>query len=899
MIGTPEDTSSGQRGSEGDVRRGSGFRRGRFPRRLAGIVAFVAVSLFATVWFSSGYLLEWLAGRILPDTLNVSGVSISWRGELLVGKVQASDAGGIWLELDGLKITPHWLRTLTGHPAVASLEISSVTVHRRPRPRMPLRIPVIPGWQRIPPCDHWEIRKLELAQPVAGYSAVYQLNGKIEQGENGLPLLTARLTDTSRQQITVTIGDSLNEPDKSVLLQVTCEGTDTQLLPGWLGTDQPVEVHVSGSGSRDKWAAEISVSAEAQQNLARFRIEASGYETVRYILQGEISGAPARVPYRFIQTAGGPTVVSVETEVDSKGGFRVHSLELNAPLCSVKASGSFHLLDHSLEMDCTASTADIGLLLDGLSAGEKTQQVPLPHDAVPATFSGRAFWRKDVFSLQGEGAASDRKILSLLLDRKGDGTIYGSGRIDLDAVPLPEQWRAIAGSGSVAFTAEGKAGDSGWQVSQVSLESSDWQIRGTATGSGINLLEDPLSGSFSFTAAGKEYAWGTLGQTRGSVSLEGIFKNALSFNVEADCTDGTVYGMRLDGVRLSAAGDIKPHSGTSWTDWLDNLQINLSGTSLVREAHALADPSMQFSAHWEENGRLMLKGVCSAAASRIEAAGTLRFQSGEVDLSGQVRVDFKDILNFSGTDQISAVDGLIEGAFHVARADWNTAPEVRFSAEATGITATEDVKPLDRLLTAIDRRIAGKGEVKVEQDQLSCIVHLEAPSLQRALASLALDLNTSNRDWTVELTSETYPEWIAGLWEGDSAGLKWIKEGKGLLKVKLGGTGTQQPDEIQAGCYWAVSARKRSPVQTIHGAARLSREQAGWTGEVAVQVQPANMDKSVGFSGGIFWKGGGISAPKIQVGFPASGWRKRDGFPLDPEAFVLGNPIGLLAVSFS
>ena len=107
MIGTPEDTASGPLGSEGDVRRGSGFRRGRFPRRLAGILAVVAFVLFMTAWFSSGYLLERLAGRILPDTLDVSGVSVSWRGDLLIEKVQVSDAGGVWLDLEK-DITGKW-----------------------------------------------------------------------------------------------------------------------------------------------------------------------------------------------------------------------------------------------------------------------------------------------------------------------------------------------------------------------------------------------------------------------------------------------------------------------------------------------------------------------------------------------------------------------------------------------------------------------------------------------------------------------------------------------------------------------------------------------------------------------------------------------------------------------
>lgn len=842
--------------------------------------ALAGVTVLGLAWLSSGYLLEWLAGAYMPDSVGVKDIRLTMRGTLLIGHIQVADERGVWAEVSGLRVDPAWRRLIRGVRALNRMDAEAVQIHRRPVSKMPFRVPLIPGWHALPICGQVQIGQLNLEKPVAGYPAAYRATGRLDR-DDGRVSVSLSLTDDTGRRLSLTITDAVcpgGPPDRSEVT-LDFEGLDGQVLPRWLDTVEPVAVRLSGSGQREQWTAEVSLSAGSSSAI--WRLAAEGYETVQYVLEGTIQGRMGGLPGRL---AGSGTIgVALRTTLDAAGTMHIAEATAASDRVSLSATGTLHTSDWTGEGEGTVTTADLQRFLEQLADVAAATDSPSGRAPVSAKFSGRISRQQDYFRVEGAGSVGDTPLLTLRLERSRDDMLRGEGRMDLDRVPLPETWRSLMGGGEWVFAASGGGDEAGWRVDKISLTSPVWRIEGAAGGTGSNLETVQLEGQLTCATADTRTPWGRLESAEGRVRFSG-HPDAITIHAEATCAHWTGSSMSLDGITAELSGVLNLRGGR-WADGVQRLDASASAQAWTFR-NTLPAPACRMTLSRLDDATLQLSGKVETPDLGIaELSGTWQPETGALDLNGHVRVNLTHTSAWVPAAQDYHPGGSVSVSLHAVRPGGGAPLLLNFAAEGTDLEADWGNAFLQALLPAVDRRLTCEGELEIAEQAINGGMRLRAPSGNLQMAEVSLQVERTRQNWILGIGSQVMPTISEWLISPIPEVPRWLFRGNGMLRLEVRGTG-MAPEEI-AGVYSWAAGTDDTLLQAAATGVRLRRNGPVWEGSACLLAHPVNLPHPLGLTGTVALGDSLAELRRVRMGVASAGWwRLRDQLALtDHPAF--------------
>ncbi|GGG26971.1 hypothetical protein GCM10010964_13600 [Caldovatus sediminis] len=467
-------------------------RIGRNLRR-AGLLVLVALAAASALAQTEQTREPFWAGALRLAARQVPGLGIEGLGGSLTrpeaARVTLSDAHGVWLTLERVRLVLDRAAVLRGHLHLEALTAERGILARLPATPPPdptappapnagplLRIPDLPIGVRV---DGLAAARLELGEAVLGAPAVLALEGRVALVGGALDAAFAahRLDQAGEFALRLALDLRADRLEAALRLHEPPGG----LAPRALGLpDQPAEIALSldgpaGAGARldlrAALGAEVSLAA-----TGTVRLQADG--ALGATIEGEVAAAPLLPPALAPLLAGpSPTRFALDGDLSAARELALRRLALDAAAGQAEAAGTVDLVagTATLRLGVTvAGAAPFAALLAPLdlawrgARGEARLEGPLAAPQIELDLALEGFAAPGIPGLgEALGPAPRLRLAATLpevlhrLEVLGDhARIEGSGRIaaplDLRVVfalagsepfdallPIALSWRAV------------------------------------------------------------------------------------------------------------------------------------------------------------------------------------------------------------------------------------------------------------------------------------------------------------------------------------------------------------------------------------------------------------------------------------------------------------------------
>ncbi|MFC0386404.1 translocation/assembly module TamB domain-containing protein [Muricoccus vinaceus] len=289
----------------------------------------------------------------LVPGLRVEGLSGAWRAAPVAERITLSDAQGIWLTMQEVRLDLAPTALLRGVLRLEALDAALVRVERlpvaptlsppagNPPPGQGGLLPALPDLPVDLSLDHLGVQRLELAEAVLGQAAVFSLTGSagLEAGRLAADLSLRRLDREGSVALNLALAPKANRLNARVELREPEGG----LVPTLLGLPQhPVTLELNLDGPAD--GAALSVQAQLGPEIA---LDVQG--TVRSLadgsfgarLQGQARAAPL-VPAEYAGLLF-PAQLTLDADRSANGPLAISELRLKMPSGQGSVNGTFDI----------------------------------------------------------------------------------------------------------------------------------------------------------------------------------------------------------------------------------------------------------------------------------------------------------------------------------------------------------------------------------------------------------------------------------------------------------------------------------------------------------------------------------------------------------------------------
>ncbi|MCB4821100.1 translocation/assembly module TamB domain-containing protein [Roseicella aerolata] len=318
---------------------------------LLPLLALLALGTAAQEQEHSPSFLERQLESLVPG-LRVEGLQGTWRAAPRARRITLSDAQGVWLELQDVRLDLAPTSLVRGVLRLEMLEAQQARVERLPVPDpqaapAPEAAPsdqVLPALPSLPvdvALDRLAVERLELGEAVAGQAAAFALDGKarLASGRLEAELGLRRLDAGGNAQVNLVLAPADDRLDATVTLREDPGG----LVPMLLGQpDRPLDLDLRLAGPAS--GATLSVQAGMGSGIA---LNTQG--TVRALsdgsygaqLTGDAGAAPLLPP--DLGPLAFPARFSLDVDRPAEAPIALRGLTVETPAGSADATGTLDL----------------------------------------------------------------------------------------------------------------------------------------------------------------------------------------------------------------------------------------------------------------------------------------------------------------------------------------------------------------------------------------------------------------------------------------------------------------------------------------------------------------------------------------------------------------------------
>ena len=703
---------------------------------LALIVVLLVLRIALLTPLASSLVENSLDGRSVGDglTLNVDGVSGDLLGRIQVAELSVSDAEGVWLTLEDVRL--HWssLAATRRHAIVRELSAASLDVARKPirsasssdTPRKSFVWPA--GWSLT--VDRAAVSAIHLAEGVAGPAAAFTFDASADVDAGSL----------QAAELTFARADALGD-----ILFATAGRNDAGRLVGSAQLEAaaggPLAAMLKTPDSAWSFAAGIQDTGESASGQGRVMIDGADV----LVFDGHVDDAGAHMsahldvaaaPYTrdLTDRLGAHIDVRVLTELDEFGGSRL----------AISADSDVFTANFTAPVNG-------GSVLD-IRAGQLSVSVASPPDVL-----GLEALESGPFQVVGEVLREEGVALS------GVATLSNPAVHGVSAAQLMGPVSAQFNEGEVAVGATIAATD-------MTAEETIANVLGATPNLSVDARFDThrrVADVDSLRLAGEHLELSFVGEmdlTSGAIEFEGAGElatleptlpgaaGAIALTTELSRSGGEepaelTIGLRGEGLALTDAR-LTDLIGAS-PQLVANATITPDGASLGEARVTLAQASLEASGGVDAEGLLTVD--VDGAATGVVPAGPVEI-AGATALAAELRgsLDRPTLRMEARVDQVSAgdraiddmrlrfeADDLLNEPFGRARLDG------AYDGETGSLSSAFDLRDGRLSLSAIDgrwREASLSGEVAVGGDRLP-VVALNAGDARGAV-TLSIDVLT-------------------------------------------------------------------------------------------------------------------------------------------------------------
>lgn len=331
--------------------------------------------------------------------------------DVRLGQFRLSDEDGAWLEVEGVRLEVSPTALLRGEVTVREVGAARVAVRRlpagapaaepEPEPAEPFSLPELPQLPASLPrvtVERLFVDRIELAEPVLGEAASFNLTGNATTGPEGRHAqarLSLTRTDEPTAELSLTAGLDLRDQS----LAIDLDGSETGgLLAAATGRPEAGALRLSleGQGPLSNWQGRLTADAE---RLARLDLglDLAYADEKRVALGGTFEAAAGALPPDIADVVGTRADVALRAGEVAPQRYALEELRLQAASLSLTGSGS---------ADLAADTIDgsIGLEVPELQRFAGLAGTPLAGNAaLRLAASGAATQPVLELSLEGSG----------------------------------------------------------------------------------------------------------------------------------------------------------------------------------------------------------------------------------------------------------------------------------------------------------------------------------------------------------------------------------------------------------------------------------------------------------------------------------------------------------------
>ncbi|MEZ5839565.1 MAG: translocation/assembly module TamB domain-containing protein [Hyphomicrobiales bacterium] len=458
------------------------------------------------------------------ERIEIAGISGFLPFDIAVGRVRIADADGEWLVLDDLKVDWSPLALLAGRIDIAHVDVGAIRVARRPLPKTKsgsdstLDFDIDVG--RV------DLRKIELAEPVAGVAAAFAGYGGLHFADGGADLAAAlhlERTDGAGGRLDVTL-DADPKADRLVLdahLAEPAGGVAAGLLR--LAAAPALALDVSGTGTLDDFGGKLRLVADDRPILAgNVSLKPAGD---RRRLQANLAGSlDGLLPQAIADLLAGNLALALDAGLPTVGGLDLDRLHFSARNVALDASGRLSAEGgERLAASLVLAAPDDRPIRLGLADG-------------------------------GTAAIGGLRVDLTAEPGKGGGTAW---RARLDGNGLAT---AAARAGGLALTASGTAGPSLAVMEKTDLALDLVAAEPFAAGRTLGeTVRARLAGNLALTGGATEIALkgSASGIATGTAAIDGLLGESIALALELTAGDGLaidVLSAENSAFSLSLAG---------------------------------------------------------------------------------------------------------------------------------------------------------------------------------------------------------------------------------------------------------------------------------------------------------------------------------------------------------
>ncbi|MBK1657810.1 translocation/assembly module TamB domain-containing protein [Paracraurococcus ruber] len=338
-------------------------------RRLAlGLLLLLGLSLHGAAQdsdYQPGFLERQLES--LVPGLKVEGLRGTWRAAPQARRITLSDAQGVWLALEDVRLDLAPTSLVRGILRLELLEAARARVERLPvadpnAPAAPQAAPsdhVLPSLPSLPvdvALDRLAVDRLELAEAVAGQAAAFAAEGKarLASGRLDAALSLRRLDRAGNVAVNLALAPADDRLDATLAVEEAAGG----LAPTLLGqAARPVSLNLTLAGP----AAGAALTLRAALGDG---IGATAQGTVRALpdgrygaqLAGEASAAPLLPP--DLAPLAFPARFALDLDQPAAAPLALRSLRLEVPAGTAEASGTLDVPTETPDLTLRLSVAE-------------------------------------------------------------------------------------------------------------------------------------------------------------------------------------------------------------------------------------------------------------------------------------------------------------------------------------------------------------------------------------------------------------------------------------------------------------------------------------------------------------------------------------------------------------